>query len=133
MGPIQHPPAGGRGVRRHLPARLLARDRASRGMSGREESGQWPVARERHTEPTIAHLSSLATRHSPPSETRTMTGPDSFLRRMLSALAIIAAVLAPVGRAAVGADEPERRLLYVATPGIRNYLEYGGHGLLVFD
>jgi hypothetical protein len=21
----------------------------------------------------------------------------------------------------------------VATPGIRNYLEYGGHGLLVFD
>jgi DNA-binding beta-propeller fold protein YncE len=26
-----------------------------------------------------------------------------------------------------------RRLLYVAVPGIRNYLEYGGHGLLVFD
>lgn len=26
-----------------------------------------------------------------------------------------------------------RRYLYVATPGIRNYLEYGGHGLLVFD
>jgi hypothetical protein len=23
--------------------------------------------------------------------------------------------------------------LYVATPGIRNYLEYGGHGLLIFD
>lgn len=28
--------------------------------------------------------------------------------------------------------EPQR-LLYVAAPGIRNYLEYGGHGLLVFD
>lgn len=27
----------------------------------------------------------------------------------------------------------ERRLLYVAVPGIRNYLEYGGHGVLVFD
>jgi DNA-binding beta-propeller fold protein YncE len=27
----------------------------------------------------------------------------------------------------------ERRLLYVAVPGVRNYLEYGGHGLLVFD
>lgn len=27
----------------------------------------------------------------------------------------------------------ERRLLYVATPGIRDYLEYGGHGVLVFD
>ena len=26
-----------------------------------------------------------------------------------------------------------QRLLYVATPGIRNYLEYGGHGVLVFD
>jgi DNA-binding beta-propeller fold protein YncE len=25
------------------------------------------------------------------------------------------------------------RYLYVATPGIRDYLEYGGHGLLVFD
>ncbi len=27
----------------------------------------------------------------------------------------------------------ERRLLYVASPGIRNYLEHGGHGILVFD
>lgn len=26
-----------------------------------------------------------------------------------------------------------QRLLYVATPGIRDYLEYGGHGILVFD
>lgn len=25
------------------------------------------------------------------------------------------------------------RYLYVAVPGIRNYIEYGGHGLLVFD
>jgi hypothetical protein len=30
-------------------------------------------------------------------------------------------------------DDPEHRYLYVATPGIRDYLEYGGHGLLVFD
>jgi len=27
----------------------------------------------------------------------------------------------------------EKRYLYVATPGIRDYLGYGGHGLLVFD
>ena len=27
----------------------------------------------------------------------------------------------------------EKRLLYVAEPGIRDYLEYGGHGVLVFD
>ena len=35
------------------------------------------------------------------------------------------------------ADEPAKtktsRLLYVASPGIRNELAYGGHGLLVFD
>lgn len=29
--------------------------------------------------------------------------------------------------------ESATRLLFVATPGIRNYLEYGGHGLLVYD
>jgi DNA-binding beta-propeller fold protein YncE len=29
--------------------------------------------------------------------------------------------------------EYARRLLYVATPGIRDYLEYGGHGVLIFD
>ncbi len=28
---------------------------------------------------------------------------------------------------------PERKLLYVAAPGIRDYLQYGGHGILVFD
>jgi hypothetical protein len=32
-----------------------------------------------------------------------------------------------------GTESTERHLLYVAAPGIRNYLEYGGHGLLVFD
>ena len=33
-----------------------------------------------------------------------------------------------------GADEgAARRYLYVATPGIRNELKYGGHGVLVFD
>ena len=33
------------------------------------------------------------------------------------------------------ADEAkkERRLLYVASPGVRNYLQHGGHGILVFD
>ncbi len=31
------------------------------------------------------------------------------------------------------ANAKPRRFLYVATPGIRNYLEYGGHGLIVFD
>ncbi len=35
--------------------------------------------------------------------------------------------------AATDAEAPPRRLLYVAAPGIRDYLEYGGHGVLVFD
>src|SRR3954462_5896694 len=30
-------------------------------------------------------------------------------------------------------DAAEQRFLYVAEPGIRDYLEYGGHGIIVFD
>ena len=46
-------------------------------------------------------------------------------------LALCAVLGAPCcGRAA---DANEKRLLYVAAPGIRNYLEHGGHGLIVFD
>jgi DNA-binding beta-propeller fold protein YncE len=32
-----------------------------------------------------------------------------------------------------GTNAAGQRLLYVATPGIRDYLGYGGHGILVFD
>jgi hypothetical protein len=44
-----------------------------------------------------------------------------------------------IGQQSAGVTAPtdskwaSHRLLYVATPGIRDYLEYGGHGLLVFD
>ncbi|MBK5293484.1 MAG: hypothetical protein JJE04_17645, partial [Acidobacteriia bacterium] len=31
------------------------------------------------------------------------------------------------------ADGKEKHLLYVASPGIRNYEEYGGVGILVYD
>jgi DNA-binding beta-propeller fold protein YncE len=31
------------------------------------------------------------------------------------------------------AEGATQKLLYVAAPGIRDYLEYGGHGILVFD
>jgi hypothetical protein len=48
--------------------------------------------------------------------------------------AAVSALLMPGAvPAATGADAPERRLLYVAEPGIRDYLEYGGHGILVYD
>ncbi|HEV7500369.1 MAG TPA: hypothetical protein VGQ33_10225, partial [Vicinamibacteria bacterium] len=35
--------------------------------------------------------------------------------------------------AAIGAPTGERHFLYVASPGVRNYVEYGGVGILVFD
>lgn len=51
--------------------------------------------------------------------------------------ALMAVVFAILGfdAAARAADEAprERRFLYVAVPGIRDYLEFGGHGLIVFD
>ncbi|HVY71324.1 MAG TPA: YncE family protein [Verrucomicrobiae bacterium] len=37
------------------------------------------------------------------------------------------------GHCPARAAEPSRRFLYVAAPGVRDYLEYGGHGVLVFD
>ena len=48
-------------------------------------------------------------------------------------LATTAAVLAtPVSRLA-SAAAAERRFLYIAVPGIRNYVQYGGVGVLVYD
>ena len=46
----------------------------------------------------------------------------TLLRCMLALLPVLAPVQAK-----------EKHLLYVASPGIRNYLEYGGMGILVFD
>lgn len=47
---------------------------------------------------------------------------------------IIAFVLFISSLASFAAEAPvERHYLYVAEPGIRNDLKYGGHGLLVFD
>ncbi len=39
----------------------------------------------------------------------------------------------PAGKTMPGLEKPTGHYLYVATPGIRDYLGYGGHGLLVFD
>src|ERR1044071_6795519 len=65
----------------------------------------------------------------------------SFLRPGLVAGLQLGLVLLPCSsisaaendNAARNDPQSERRLLYVAEPGIRNYLEYGGHGVLVFD
>jgi hypothetical protein len=47
--------------------------------------------------------------------------------------AVLQSDVSPGLAAATNSTMAERKLLYVAVPGIRNYLEYGGHGVLVFD
>jgi DNA-binding beta-propeller fold protein YncE len=42
-------------------------------------------------------------------------------------------LLAVLALSSTGRAETQRRFLYVATPGIRNYVEHGGIGILVFD
>ncbi|MBW3599453.1 MAG: hypothetical protein KY475_19550 [Planctomycetes bacterium] len=57
-----------------------------------------------------------------------------MLHHAVGPLVLVFVLLFDVGL--LRAAEPDgsvRRMLYVAAPGIRNYLEYGGHGLLVFD
>jgi hypothetical protein len=58
------------------------------------------------------------------------TRPQS--RRTFLRSTLLAALCADELMAAAAAPSSERRLLYVAVPGIRDYLEYGGHGILVF-
>lgn len=48
-------------------------------------------------------------------------------------LYIVSALLSLASAAIARADEPVERRLYVAEPGIRDYLEYGGHGVIVYD
>lgn len=58
-----------------------------------------------------------------------MIDPASCRRRRLLAAILLGLVALAPSRARA----EEKRYLYVAVPGIRNYLEYGGHGVLVFD
>src|SRR6266545_7315627 len=54
--------------------------------------------------------------------------------KLRMALVVLAALLAHADGARAGEPKKgERRYLYVAAPGIRNYLEFGGSGILVFD
>jgi len=55
-----------------------------------------------------------------------MNGLSGRIGRALVALAWFGVLSAPT-------EGGDGRRLYVASPGIRDYLEYGGHGLLVFD
>src|SRR6476646_7740755 len=58
---------------------------------------------------------------------RTLT-PPAMTRRALALLLLVA-----LGASARSPAAHERHLLYVASPGTRNYTEYGGVGVLVFD
>ncbi|HEV3027026.1 MAG TPA: hypothetical protein VG457_05595, partial [Planctomycetota bacterium] len=47
----------------------------------------------------------------------------------------LALIVGCAGSSSASQDAPpgEKRLLYVASPGIRNYLQWGGAGILVYD
>ena len=77
-----------------------------------------------------------------------MDALEKHLSLAIACLALVVAAFAPDARAqgdgpsaatsagaSMGrdADLEVRRYLYVAVPGLRRYLEHGGHGLLVFD
>ena len=55
-----------------------------------------------------------------------------FFGRRIAALAGLLLVAASVG-GAEPAVSGERHYLYVAEPGVRDYVEWGGAGILVFD
>jgi DNA-binding beta-propeller fold protein YncE len=58
-------------------------------------------------------------------------GPVS--RRFVVSVVALCLAVSLAGPPSESQGAEPRRLLYVAEPGIRNYLEYGGHGLLVYD
>ena len=53
--------------------------------------------------------------------------------RTLAAFATCLALSTLAALSPARAGRSEKRYLYVASPGVRNYVEYGGVGLLVFD
>ena len=56
----------------------------------------------------------------------------AFSTCVLRPILVAAVVFISCSRASA-ADPAEQHLLYVAAPGIRNYLQFGGAGILVFD
>jgi hypothetical protein len=62
---------------------------------------------------------------------------NPFHRLVTLAFVFVSSAAGLLHSRAMAGDDPSdgsiRHRLYVAEPGIRNYLEYGGHGLLVFD
>jgi hypothetical protein len=59
-----------------------------------------------------------------------MLATSRFNRRLLLLAFLLLGTSVQASKLAAAA---ESHYLYVASPGVRDYLEYGGHGLLVFD
>lgn len=55
------------------------------------------------------------------------------IRRLTAVVVSLLALSAASGRTQTGQGSGERHLLYAAVPGIRNYVDYGGVGILVYD
>jgi DNA-binding beta-propeller fold protein YncE len=55
------------------------------------------------------------------------------IRRLAVGLLCLLALLSVFPSSSLEATEKERHFLYVAVPGVRNYVEHGGIGILVFD
>jgi DNA-binding beta-propeller fold protein YncE len=61
-------------------------------------------------------------------------GKNKILRSLSTLLALLVLLGTPAQSSrAAGPTNKEHHLLYVAVPGIRNYLQFGGAGILVFD
>jgi hypothetical protein len=58
-----------------------------------------------------------------------------FISLLITAICFISSAYTPKKYPAAKTDDAPaaKRYLYVVTPGIRDYLGYGGHGILVFD
>lgn len=58
-----------------------------------------------------------------------------FSTARLLALASLIGFVAPAGAVPEATRDPQarQRLLYVASPGVRDYVKWGGHGVLVYD
>lgn len=57
----------------------------------------------------------------------------AFFRRLTNVLLVCLTIAATFSALADVRADGVRRLLYVASPGVRNYVEWGGHGVLIFD
>jgi hypothetical protein len=65
-----------------------------------------------------------------------MTGETQMIRSFHAIKLVVLLILVEIVGGSAASAKPEsgrQRFLYVASPGVRDYLEWGGHGVLVFD